>query len=112
MYDAAEEKDRIVVVAESKLDAEEDRVRLAQRISEAVSVGVGLPVDQVVIIPPGTLPKTSSGKRQRSRTKQAYLAEALVQRRDGKLGVGLVYARSTAGFLRMRTRRLLGRLRA
>jgi fatty-acyl-CoA synthase len=110
MYDEKEEKDRIVVVAETKLESEEERVALAQRISEAVSEGVGLPVDQVVIIPPGSLPKTSSGKRQRRRTKEAYLREELVQRRDGKFSVGLVYVRSTTGFLRMKTRRFLERL--
>lgn len=110
IYDEKVEKDRIVVIAESKLESEDARLDLAARISEAVTEGVGLPVDEVVIIPPGCLPKTSSGKRQRRRTKEAYLREELVQRRDGKFSVGLVYVRSTGGFLRMKTRRLLDRL--
>jgi len=112
LYDAVEEKDRVILVAETKLESERDRVELAQRISEAVVTAVGIPVDEVVIVPPGSLPKTSSGKRQRSRTKDAYLRHELVQRRDGKFTVGLVYVRGGTGFLRMRTRRLLDRLLA
>lgn len=112
IYDAVEEKDRVILVSETKLESEQDRVHLAQRISEAVIEGVGIPVDEVVIVPPGSLPKTSSGKRQRSRTKDAYLRHELVQRRDGRFTVGLVYVRGRTGFLRMRTRRLLDRLLA
>ena len=43
------------------------------RVREAV----GLPAHDVVLIAPSTMPKTSSGKLQRSACKQQYLAGAL-----------------------------------
>ena len=41
------------------------------------SEAIGLPVREVVLVAPGTLPKTSSGKLQRALCKQRYLAEEL-----------------------------------
>ena len=41
------------------------------------ATAVGLPVKDVVLVAPGTLPKTSSGKLQRALCKQRYLAEEL-----------------------------------
>lgn len=66
--------EEIVVVAEVKGD---DRDASAEAIRQAVFKGMGVSVDHVVCLKPGTLPKTSSGKLQRRKTRQLYLADAL-----------------------------------
>jgi fatty-acyl-CoA synthase len=67
-------KEGLVVVAETKSDdAEGTRKTVAARIREAV----GIPAKEIVLVAPGTLPKTSSGKLQRSLCKQRYLDHEL-----------------------------------
>ncbi len=67
-------KEGLVVVAESKADdLLEVRHSVAQRVREAV----GLPARDIVLVAPGTLPKTSSGKLQRSLCKLRYLGSEL-----------------------------------
>ena len=72
--DAGRGKEGLVVVAESKSD-DHDGVRrsMAQRVREAV----GLPTKEIVLVAPGSLPKTSSGKLQRSLCKLRYLGSEL-----------------------------------
>lgn len=64
------ERERVVVVVESKgkLAAAELSVEVRRRIVESV----GLQVDEVVIVPPGTVQRTSSGKVKRSLLKSQY----------------------------------------
>ncbi|HEY7949157.1 MAG TPA: AMP-binding protein [Acidimicrobiales bacterium] len=64
----------VVVVAEVKTD-DIDRVRVD--ISAAVRETVGLRLEDVVLLRPGTLPKTSSGKLQRSICRARYEAAEL-----------------------------------
>jgi fatty-acyl-CoA synthase len=69
-------KEGLIVVAESKAtDVEATRRVVAEKVREAV----GLPAKEVVLVAPGTLPKTSSGKLQRSLCKQRYLEESLTR---------------------------------
>lgn len=67
-------KETVVVVAESRTD-DGDQLRAA--VKHTVGEAIGLPVRDVVLVAPGTLPKTSSGKLQRALCKQRYLAEEL-----------------------------------
>ena len=67
-------RESIVVVAESKAD-EPDPVRSA--VAERVTDAIGIPPSEIVLVAPGTLPKTSSGKLQRSLCKDRYLESAL-----------------------------------
>ena len=70
----AKGKEGLVVVAESKSDDHaEVRRSVAQRVREAI----GLPAKEIVLVEPGSLPKTSSGKLQRSLCKVRYLGEEL-----------------------------------
>jgi fatty-acyl-CoA synthase len=67
-------KEGVVVVAESKAgDATEVRRTVAARVRAAV----GLPAKDIVLVAPGSLPKTSSGKLQRSLCKVRYLGAEL-----------------------------------
>jgi fatty-acyl-CoA synthase len=66
-------REGIVVVAETR-DADVLTVRAA--VANRVRDAVGLP-PEVVLVTPGTLPKTSSGKLQRSLCRFRYLGEDL-----------------------------------
>lgn len=67
-------KEGLVVVAESKAG---DREVVRRSVTERVRMAVGLPPKDVVLVEPGSLPKTSSGKLQRSLCKARYLASEL-----------------------------------
>jgi fatty-acyl-CoA synthase len=67
-------KERLVVVAETKAD---DHAPIRAAVSKRVQESVGLPTDDVVLVLPGSLPKTSSGKLQRSLCRTRYEADEL-----------------------------------
>jgi fatty-acyl-CoA synthase len=70
-------KESVVVIAEVRVDGDRlDRVRadVHHRTLEVC----GIPPRDVMLVRPGTLPKTSSGKLQRAKCKEQYLDEALV----------------------------------
>lgn len=64
----------IVVVAEARTD---DAAALAKAVTRAVANEIGVPPREVVLIKPGTLAKTSSGKLQRALCKAEYRSGAL-----------------------------------
>ncbi|APR99633.1 fatty acyl-AMP ligase [Pajaroellobacter abortibovis] len=53
---------------------------LIEAISSTITSAFGLTVHKVVLVAPGTLPRTSSGKSQRSKTKEMYLKGQLTTR--------------------------------
>ena len=67
-------REGLVVVAESKA---EDLEPVRRSVLERVRAVVGVPAKDVVLVNPGTLPKTSSGKLQRSRCRDQYLGREL-----------------------------------
>jgi len=67
-------RESLVVVAESKGDQLEG-IRAAVR--SAVYNAVGIPPEDVVLVRPGSLPKTSSGKLQRSLCRDRYFGAEL-----------------------------------
>lgn len=64
----------IIVVAESKAGSHED---LQREVTRQVTDSVGIPPKEVVLVQPGSVPKTSSGKLQRSACRLQYLAGEL-----------------------------------
>jgi fatty-acyl-CoA synthase len=68
-------REALVVVAEARDAASGNDVRAA--VSSRVRDVVGMPADDVVLVRAGTLPKTSSGKLQRSLCRQRYLGAEL-----------------------------------
>jgi acyl-CoA synthetase (AMP-forming)/AMP-acid ligase II len=98
--------EQAVLVAETRTRDKEEREALAALISQRISEFCDVELHEVVIVEPGTVPKTSSGKRQRSLCRQLYQKGRLrPPPRASKLGVGLVVARSRLGLL---LRRLMG----
>jgi len=96
-----------VIVCETRETDPDARVEIVKQVSEVVANGSGITLDEVVLAEPGTIPKTSSGKPQRSLTRQRYLNEELGKPRTGKLDIALVFVRSGAGFLASSAKRLL-----
>lgn len=72
--ETAKGREGLVVVAESKAD-ELETVR--RSVLARVRDVVGIPAKDVVLVAPGTLPKTSSGKLQRSLCRDQYLGREL-----------------------------------
>jgi len=62
-------KEGVVVVAETRAD---DLATTRRSVADRVRSAIGLPPKDVVLVAPGTLPKTSSGKLQRSLCRDRY----------------------------------------
>lgn len=72
--EGSKRKESIVVVAEVRAD---DYAIVKKAIREQVAGIVGFPPRDTVLVQPGTLPKTSSGKLQRTLCRQQYSEESL-----------------------------------
>ncbi len=70
-------KESVVVVAETKLTESVEIESVRKAIHHRVLECVGIPPRDVMVIRAGTLPKTSSGKLQRAKCAEQYLAEQL-----------------------------------
>jgi fatty-acyl-CoA synthase len=68
-------REAVVVVAETKA---EDSGPVRDAVAARVRLAVGLPASDVVMVMPGSLPKTSSGKLQRSLCRDRYLDSELL----------------------------------
>ncbi len=79
VIDDGEEK--LVVVAENE---PKDPATLRQMVAERIYETVGLEVHRIVFARKGTLPKTSSGKPQRRKTKQLYETGRLEQQEENR----------------------------
>jgi acyl-CoA synthetase (AMP-forming)/AMP-acid ligase II len=111
VYDEESARDVLVVVCESWIDDEARAAALVEAVSQRVCDECRVTPDEVVLVPPGTIPKTSSGKRQRSLCRQRYLEDQLVPQRTSKLRLAQIFIRSQAGHARMLARRVLRRRR-
>jgi len=69
--DARSGTERLVVAAEVRIPAESGRI--SAEITQAVSDAIGMPPDVLELIPPQSIPKTSSGKLRRSETRRLFL---------------------------------------
>lgn len=78
---------------------------LGRRCREAVAASCGVTVDRVVVVAPGTLPRTSSGKMRRAETQRRYRRGELdPPDRTGALRLTAAVVRSQLAFARARAR--------
>ena len=77
LANAALGTEALVVVAETRVADAAGRERLVGAVTARVAEAVEVPPDQVVLVTPGAVPKTSSGKVRRTAAKEQYLAGAL-----------------------------------
>nr|UXE45712.1 4-hydroxyphenylalkanoate adenylyltransferase [uncultured bacterium] len=81
----------------------DSRERLAERVREAVGQRTGIRPHHVEVLPPGTLPRTSSGKLRRQEALRQYLNGELRPPRDvNAFTLGWEAVRSTLAFARAR----------
>lgn len=64
--------ERLVVMAETRETDPQRRDRLHHSAREAATSALGQPPDEVVLVPPGTVIKTSSGKIRRGSCREIY----------------------------------------
>ncbi|HRI72246.1 MAG TPA: fatty acyl-AMP ligase [Polyangium sp.] len=100
LFDATLGRECVIVAAEVRDPRAGQTIRdeVIARVLEALS----LRVDEVLTLPPGSLPKTSSGKLQRAKTAEFYRVGMLGQTNAnfGKLGVIKHLAASQWGFVK------------
>ena len=101
--------ERLVVVAESRATSADDHARLRASVVRRVAEGLGLPPDVVVIVPPGTVLKTPSGKVRRAAMGDAFVRGELVAARPS---ARTQWARLQVGALGRRARKVLARASA
>lgn len=64
--------ERLVVLAETRECGQRERQQLREAITTAIAKVLGEPADQVVLVPPRTILKTSSGKLRRAATRTLF----------------------------------------
>ena len=77
VIDPASETERIVVLAETAQTDAAERDALSARARNVATTIIGSPPDEIVLVGPGTVPKTSSGKIRRAAAREHYLARQL-----------------------------------
>jgi 1-acyl-sn-glycerol-3-phosphate acyltransferase len=75
--DQASGTERVVVLAEAEEKDPVAQGALKARAQEAATHIVGGPPDEIVLVEPGTVPKTASGKIRRAAARDLYLAKNL-----------------------------------
>lgn len=69
--------DDVLMLVETRQRGRAARGRLRAAVASAVAAQTGLTVAQVVLLAPGTLPRTSSGKLRRRAALEAYVSKRL-----------------------------------
>ncbi|SBT06704.1 AMP-dependent synthetase and ligase [Candidatus Accumulibacter aalborgensis] len=70
--DPVKATERLVVMAETRVENEDQREALRQQINAAAVEAVGMPADEIVLAPLNSVLKTSSGKIRRNATRNAF----------------------------------------
>lgn len=74
--------EKLVIVAETYLINQETRQDIHSEIIDKMAASLDITPDEIILVPPKTIPKTSSGKLQRSACKQAYIDGKLIKPRS------------------------------
>lgn len=105
--------EELIVVLEARTASDTEREALKESVKQRIVEQMQLTPTDVVVCPMGSLPKTSSGKLQRSKTRQQYLDGTVGQEGNRSLGSNaekVVLARHVAlsllGRSRHRARRI------
>ena len=78
--DPASGTERLIVVAETRAAGKVDLESIRAAVIELVGAKCGLPPDHVELVPPHSVPKTSSGKIRRNETRSMYENGTLLHR--------------------------------
>jgi acyl-CoA synthetase (AMP-forming)/AMP-acid ligase II len=98
------DRERVIICFETNLMSEAEKTALKGEVRRVVQQALGLTVDDVVPLVSGVLPKTSSGKLQRARTRELYETGALLDRTSARdidpVNVAKELAKSQIGYFR------------
>ena len=89
--------EQFVVLAETRVTGDNARADLSRAVSREVGLAMGVAPDRVVLAPPGSVAKTSSGKIRRGATRDAWLAGRIGR---GRAGAAAQWLRLGAAWLR------------
>jgi fatty-acyl-CoA synthase len=78
------DREWVVLAFETSSTDTADRQRMMSEIRASVQGSIGVALDDVVPLPAGALPKTTSGKLQRTKTRQLYETGELARRRGSR----------------------------
>lgn len=81
VIDSQRGTEKFIIVAETKEQDTSLQNQIIKGINEVISNALGLPPDQIVLVKPGQIPKTSSGKLRRADCKLAYIHHQLTVRK-------------------------------
>lgn len=91
--DAGTEK--LIIAAETHEKSKMVKEQIISNIRDKITTILGVPPDQVILLPPRTIPKTSSGKLRRSSCKADYLSGKIAKfRTPVKLQFALLILKS------------------
>lgn len=76
-FDKMLSTEKLVVVAETREKGKERHAQLISKMKDQILTAIGIPPDQVLLVPPGSVQKTSSGKIARSACREAFLKDQL-----------------------------------
>ncbi len=107
-YEETLATEQVVVVCETRLGDESEQGGLADAARAAILESCGVRVGDLVLVPPRTIPKTPSGKRQRALCRAMYTSRTLRPPSAGKVKMVWVLGRAAAGLFWIRLRRLRG----
>ncbi|MFP5289193.1 MAG: fatty acyl-AMP ligase, partial [Thermoanaerobaculia bacterium] len=93
--------EKVVVLAETRERGEGELDRLRREIQDVAVALLGTPADDVVLAPPQTVPKTSSGKIRRAASRELYERGRLAR---GRTAVWLQLVKLAASGVRARLR--------
>ncbi len=111
VYDEVKATDLVVMVVESRIGEKPAMAALVDTIGETVIEHCDVKIDEVVLVGPGTVPKTSSGKKQRSLCRELYLKHELKGPPSRRMALSMFFVRSRAGFLIAGAKKLMQRRR-
>ncbi len=99
------EREAVVLAYETAVTEQAELERMKKEIRGRIQEVIGLMLDDVVALAPGVLPKTSSGKLQRTKTRDLYdqgqLAVRRSQREADRVDQVKEIAKSQLGFLKL-----------
>ncbi len=106
-YDEDKSSDAVVLICETRVRDEAARTSLTKKIRAVVANACMIPASEILLVPPGSLPKTSSGKLQRRRSRQLWAAGELAPKRTRRRDLAKMAAKSGLGFAVSSARRRL-----
>jgi fatty-acyl-CoA synthase len=91
VHNEAQGTEDLVIVCETCEKDREDLVRIRKEIHAEVLSRLGIAPDDIMLVPKGTIPKTTSGKTQRILCKKIYLEDNFIENKSKNM---LILART------------------